>query len=54
MFSFFALGRLDVFPQDDLDIRTAIGEWYGLDELPDKNRSLNIAAPWWPYSSVAA
>jgi len=54
MFLIFALGRLDVFPHDDLGVRTAIRECYGLPELPDKGTAIAIAAPWRPYASVAS
>ena len=54
MFLIFALGRLDVFPHDDLGVRTAIRNRYGLDELPDKETSSAIAVPWRPYASVAS
>jgi DNA-3-methyladenine glycosylase II len=45
MFLIFSLGRPDVFPLDDLGIRTAIRDRYGLDDLPDKATSHAIAAP---------
>jgi len=54
MFLIFSLGRLDVFPHEDLGVRAAIRRFYGLRELPDKERSLRIAAPWSPYASVAS
>ena len=54
MFLIFSLGRLDVFPHDDLGVRTAIRELYGFDELPDKEQCLAIARPWSPYESVAS
>jgi DNA-3-methyladenine glycosylase II len=54
MFLIFSLGRLDVFPHDDLGVRSAIRDRYGLPELPDKQTALAIAAPWRPYSSVAS
>jgi len=54
MFLIFSLGRLDVFPHDDLGVRTAIRNLYGLDELPNKEISHRIAAPWRPYASVAS
>ena len=54
MFLIFSLGRPDVFPHDDLGVRTAIRDRYGLDDLPDKTRSHSIAAPWRPYASVAS
>lgn len=53
MFLMFSLGRLDVFPHDDLGIRTALKNLYGLDDLPDKNASHAIAEPWRPYATVA-
>jgi DNA-3-methyladenine glycosylase II len=54
MFLIFSLGRLDVFPHDDLGVRTAIRNRYGLDDLPDKQTAVAIAAPWRPYASVAS
>jgi len=54
MFLIFSLGRLDVFPHDDLGVRVAIRNLYGLDDLPDKHVSHRIATPWRPYASVGA
>lgn len=54
MFLIFSLGRLDVFPHDDLGVRMAIRQHYGLPELPDKTESHEIAAPWRPYATVAS
>jgi len=54
MFLIFCLGRLDVFPHDDLGVRVAIRNLYGLAELPTKEVSHRIAAPWRPYASVAS
>ncbi len=54
MFLIFALGRPDVFPHDDLGVRAAIRNLYGLDELPTKEVSHRIATPWRPYASVAS
>jgi DNA-3-methyladenine glycosylase II len=54
MFLIFSLGRLDVFPHDDLGVRTAIRDRYGLEDLPDKQTAHAIAAPWRPYASVAS
>ena len=53
MFLIFSLGRLDVFPHDDLIVRSSIKELYELEELPTKQQSHAIAASWKPYSSVA-
>lgn len=54
MFLMFSLGRLDVFPHDDLGIRMALKNLYGLDELPDKATSHRIATPWRPYATIAS
>lgn len=54
MFLIFSLGRLDVFPHDDLIVRSSIRELYGLEQLPDKRTSHEIAELWSPYRSVAA
>ena len=54
MFLIFSLGRLDVFPHDDLGVRVAIRDLYGLDDLPDKETGHRIAMPWRPYASVAS
>lgn len=54
MFLIFALRRLDVFPHDDLGVRTAIRRLYGFDELPTKSECLEIGHRWSPYSSVAS
>jgi len=54
MFLIFSLGRPDVFPHDDLGVRTAIRDRYGLDNLPDMETSHAIATPWRPFASVAS
>jgi DNA-3-methyladenine glycosylase II len=54
MFLIFSLGRLDIFPHDDLIVRSSIRELYRLDELPSKQQSHAIAEPWKPYSTVAS
>ncbi|QDU40779.1 DNA-3-methyladenine glycosylase [Maioricimonas rarisocia] len=54
MFLIFSMGRMDVFPPDDLGIRSAIRNLYGLPDLPNRATSLQIAEPWRPYSSVAS
>ena len=54
MFLIFSLGRLDVFPHDDLGVRTAIRDRYGLADLPNKETALAIAEPWRPYATVAS
>ena len=54
MFLIFSLGRMDIFPHDDLIVRSSIRELYRLDELPSKQQSHAIAEPWKPYSTVAS
>jgi DNA-3-methyladenine glycosylase II len=54
MFLIFSLGRPDVFPHDDLGVRSAIRNLYNLDDLPTKEISHQIAAPWRPYATVAS
>jgi DNA-3-methyladenine glycosylase II len=54
MFLIFSLGRLDVMPVDDLGVRAALRDLYGLDALPDKKTCLEIAAPWRPYATIGA
>lgn len=54
MFLIFSLGRPDVFPHDDLGVRSALRRLYGLSDLPDKTASHAIAAPWRPYATIAS
>jgi DNA-3-methyladenine glycosylase II len=54
MFLMFALGRLDVFPVDDLGLRSAIRQLYQLKDTADKATYLRIAEPWRPYSTIAS
>jgi DNA-3-methyladenine glycosylase II len=54
MFLIFSLGRLDVMPVDDLGVRAAIKNLYGLDDLPTKDTCLQIAAPWRPYATIGS
>jgi DNA-3-methyladenine glycosylase II len=53
MFLMFSLGRLDIFPHDDLGIRSALRNLYGLGGLPDREMSHRIATPWRPYATIA-
>ncbi len=54
MFLIFVLGRMDVWPTDDLGIRRAVQMSYGLTGLPADGALVRLAAPWRPYRSVAA
>jgi DNA-3-methyladenine glycosylase II len=52
MFLIFSLGRLDVFPHADYGIRAAIRNLYGMDDLPDRATSEEIARAWEPYRTI--
>ena len=54
MFLIFALGRLDVLPVDDLGLRSAMRNLYGLGELPEREECETLAFPWRPYASIAS
>lgn len=54
MFLIFGLVRLDVFPPDDLGVRSAIGRLYGFDELPKPAQCQAVGARWRPYASVGS
>jgi DNA-3-methyladenine glycosylase II len=53
MFLIFALGRLDVFPVDDLGIRKAIQRAYGYKRLPAPVTMHRHARKWIPYRTIA-
>ena len=54
MFLIFSLGRPDVFPFDDLGVRVAIRNLYGLPELPNRETGHKIATAWRPFASIAS
>ena len=54
MFLIFVLNRPDVWPVDDLGIRSAVQTQFGLRNLPDAARLTRLAEPWRPYRSIAA
>ena len=54
MYLIFCLGRPDVLPHDDLGVRQALRSFHGLAELPRKRETIELAAPWRPYASVAS
>jgi DNA-3-methyladenine glycosylase II len=54
VFLVFPLGRLDVFPADDLGLVKAVQQVDGLRKRPSRERLLEIAERWQPYRSVAA
>ena len=54
MFLIFSLGRLDIFPHDDLGVKTALKNLYSLQDLPTKDASHAIAEPWRPYATIGS
>jgi DNA-3-methyladenine glycosylase II len=54
MFLIFSLGRVDVFPHQDLGIRTALRNLYRLPNLPDKETGHEIARPWRPFATLGS
>jgi DNA-3-methyladenine glycosylase II len=53
MFLMFTLERPDVLPVDDLGIRRAMKEAYGLDDMPGPEEMERIAEPWRPHRTLA-
>lgn len=53
MFLIFTLGRLDVFPVDDLGIRKAMQRVYGYKRLPAPVTMHRHARTWTPYRTIA-
>jgi len=54
MLLMFSLGRLDVFPVDDLSLRNAIAASYPVSQPPGREELLQLAARWSPYQTVAS
>ncbi|MBI1314906.1 DNA-3-methyladenine glycosylase 2 family protein [bacterium] len=54
MLLMFSLGRLDVFPVDDLSLRNAIAASYPVSQPPGKAELLELATRWSPYESIAS
>lgn len=54
MFLMFSMGRLDVFPVDDLGLQNAMKKIYELDDSCSKETLLNISAKWEPYQTIAS
>ena len=54
MFLIFALGRLDIFSLGDAGLRRGVNVLYGKGEKLDDEATLEIAAKWAPYRSVAS
>ncbi|MBD2293929.1 DNA-3-methyladenine glycosylase 2 family protein [Anabaena sphaerica FACHB-251] len=53
MLLIFRLHRWDVLPVDDLGIRNAIRQLYGLADLPNKKTVEQLAQQWQPYRTIA-
>ena len=54
MFLMFSLGRLDVFPVDDLGVRNAMVNLYGLVQSASHGEFREIAESWQPYASIGS
>jgi DNA-3-methyladenine glycosylase II len=54
MFLIFGLGRLDVFPHDDLGVRSALKSLHQLPDLPDKADSHRLAEAWRPFATIGS
>jgi DNA-3-methyladenine glycosylase II len=54
MFLIFQLGRLDVWPVDDLGVRKGYATLYGLAEMPKPRELTPLGDGFRPYRSVAA
>jgi len=54
MLLIFRLHRWDVWPVDDLGVRSALRRTYGLSEMPNKQQTEQFGQPWKPYRTIAA
>lgn len=54
MLLIFDLNRPDVWPVDDLGVRSALQRLYDLETLPTKKVTVTLGEPWQPYRSIAA
>lgn len=54
MFMMFHLGRLDVCPREDLGIRLAVAQFYGVPEKEAAKWLKRKQAEWSPFNSVSA
>lgn len=53
MFLIFSLNRLNVLPVDDLGLRVAVQNIYGMKNRPDAKRLRVIGGKWSPFETVA-
>ena len=54
IFLMFRLGRMDIFPADDLGLMNAVHRAYGMRKRPDAKKLRKMGEAWSPYRSVAA
>lgn len=54
MFMMFHLGRLDVWPVDDLGVQKGVAKMRGLAERPKPKQMVSLGEPFAPYRSIAA
>ena len=54
MFLIFSLGRINVVPRDDLGIKKAIKNVYGLGDYPTGSKFSELAERWAPYGTIAS
>ena len=54
MYLIGTLGRVDVFPVDDLGIRKTVQKLYGFRKLPDRQKLNALSQKWRPYRTIAA
>ncbi len=50
----FSLGRLDVFPADDLGLLVALGQLKGLPERPTAKQAREMVSHWTPWRSIGS
>lgn len=46
------LGRLNIFPGDDVGARNRVKNWLGLENVPDYEVIRSIGASWYPYGGM--
>ena len=53
MYLMFYMGRLDIFPIDDVSIRTVMAQVYGIPRAGFETRAKEIADNWRPFRTIA-
>ncbi len=46
------LGRLNVFPGDDIGAKNKVKDWLGLDKVPDYEEMQGLSSRWHPYAGM--